>query len=117
MNPPGLEPRAWCARSAGTSHAFFFRKSVRCPIGSARISFLMVNRNLLRQYDLSEEDLQTELAAAFNMPTYDESHYWLPVEEAEYTVNKIVEGRVLNIVGDEVWVDIGYKSEGVIQLE
>ncbi len=77
----------------------------------------MVNRNLLRQFDLSEEDLQNELAAAFNMPTYDESHYWLPAEEAEYTVNKIVEGRVLNIVGDEVWVDIGYKSEGVIPLE
>ena len=77
----------------------------------------MVNRNLLRQFDLSEEDLQTELAAAFNVPTYDASHYWLPAEEAEYTVNKIVEGRVLNLVGDEVWIDIGYKSEGVIPLE
>ncbi len=77
----------------------------------------MVNRNLLRQFDLSEEDLQTELAAAFNTPTYDANHYWLPAEEAEYTVNKIVDGRVLNLVGDEVWVDIGYKSEGVIPLE
>jgi len=28
----------------------------------------MVNRNLLRQFDLSNEDLQTELAAAFNVP-------------------------------------------------
>jgi small subunit ribosomal protein S1 len=77
----------------------------------------MVNRNLLRQFDLSEEDLQNELAAAFNTPSYDANHYWLPEEEAEYTVNKIVEGRVLNLVGDEVWVDIGYKSEGVIPLE
>ncbi len=77
----------------------------------------MVNRNLLRQFDLSEDDLQTELAAAFNVPTYDANHYWLPAEEAEYTVNKIVEGRVLNLVGDAVWIDIGYKSEGVIALE
>src|SRR5262245_25806105 len=77
----------------------------------------MVNRNLLRQFDLSEDDLQSELAAAFNVPTYDANHYWLPAEEAEYTVNKIVEGRVLNLVGDEVWVDIGYKSEGVIALD
>jgi small subunit ribosomal protein S1 len=77
----------------------------------------MVNRNLLREFDLSQEDLQNELAQAFNLPQYDENHYWLPAEEAEYTVNKIVEGRVLNVVGDEVWVDIGYKSEGVIPLE
>lgn len=77
----------------------------------------MVNRNLLREFDLSEKDLQNELAQAFNLPKYDENHYWLPAEEAEYTVNKIVEGRVLNVVGDEVWVDIGYKSEGVIALE
>ena len=77
----------------------------------------MVNRNLLRQFDLSEDDLQTELAAAFNVPKFDANHYWLPEEEAEYTVNKIVEGRVLNLVGDEVWIDIGYKSEGVIGLE
>jgi small subunit ribosomal protein S1 len=77
----------------------------------------MVNRNLLRQFDLSEEDLQSELAAAFNVPQYDANHYWLPAEEAEYTVNKIVEGRVLNLVGDEVWIDIGYKSEGVIPLD
>ena len=77
----------------------------------------MVNRNLLRQFDLSEDDMQTELAAAFNVPTYDANHYWLPAEETEYTVNKIVEGRVLNLVGDEVWIDVGYKSEGVIALD
>jgi small subunit ribosomal protein S1 len=77
----------------------------------------MVNRNLLRQYDLSEDELQTELASAFNIPEYDENHFWLPAEEKEFDVNKIVEGRVLNIVGDEVWIDVGYKSEGVIPLE
>src|SRR5262245_102300 len=70
-------------------------------------SFRMVNRNLLRQFDLSEE----ELNEAFTQES------WLPDQEQEYEVNKIVEGRVLNIVGDEVWIDVGYKSEGVIPLE
>src|SRR5204862_5187998 len=41
----------------------------------------------------------------------------LPPAEQEFEVNKLVTGRVLNVVGSEVWVDVGYKSEGVIPLE
>jgi small subunit ribosomal protein S1 len=66
----------------------------------------MVNRNLLRQFDLSED----ELDAAFTEAS------WLPPPEQEFEVNKIVTGRILNVIGDEVWVDVGYKSEGVIPL-
>src|ERR1700758_2089681 len=66
----------------------------------------MVNRNLLRQFDLSEDELDSQFT----------TDNWLPPEEQEFEVNKIVTGRVLNVVGDEVWVDVGYKSEGVIPL-
>ena len=73
----------------------------------------MVNRNLLRQYDLLDTELQHELNSAFNQ----DQESWLPPEEQEFEVNKIVTGKVLNVVGDEVWIDVGYKSEGVIPLE
>jgi small subunit ribosomal protein S1 len=73
----------------------------------------MVNRNLLREYELPEGQLQQELDAVFNQ----DQHGWLPPEEQNFEVNKIVTGRVLNVVGDEVWVDVGYKSEGVIDLQ
>jgi small subunit ribosomal protein S1 len=73
----------------------------------------MVNRNLLRQFELSDLELQEQMAGAFNQ----ESDDWLPPEEQEFEVNKIVSGRVLNVMGDEVWVDVGYKSEGVIPLQ
>src|SRR5262249_1302715 len=78
----------------------------------------MVNRNLLRQFDLPENELQQELAAAFNQDAYEgaETADWLPQDDQVFEVNKIVSGRVLNVVGDEVWVDVGYKSEGVIPL-
>jgi small subunit ribosomal protein S1 len=78
----------------------------------------MVNRNLLRQFDLPESELQQELAAAFNQDVYqnNDTGSWLPPAEQEFEVNKIVNGRVLNVIGDEVWVDVGYKSEGVIPL-
>ncbi len=70
----------------------------------------MVNRNLIRGLDLSEEEWQCELNAALD---------GTPAEEIAWTtqemeLNKIVTGRVLRVEGDVVLVDVGYKSEGII---
>src|SRR6516165_4542898 len=70
----------------------------------------MVNRNLLRQCDLSEADISRELDAAFG--TED----WLPADAQDFNDNKLVTGRILRVTGDVVWVDIGFKSEGAIEL-
>src|SRR5881275_406628 len=72
----------------------------------------MVNRNLLRQFDLPQDELQQELAAAFDETDGD----WLPAEEQAFEDNRVVTGRVLKVTGEEVWVDVGYKSEGAIEL-
>jgi small subunit ribosomal protein S1 len=79
----------------------------------------MVNRNLLREYDLPEAQLQQELEAAFYRDDDAERDLtdWLPPEEQAFETNKIVTGRVINIVGEDVLVDVGYKSEGVIDLK
>ena len=78
----------------------------------------MVNRNLLRQYDLPETELQQELEAAFHQEdTGRDLNDWLPVEEQEFETNKIVTGRVIDIIGEDVLVDVGYKSEGIIDLK
>jgi small subunit ribosomal protein S1 len=66
----------------------------------------MVNRNLLRQFDLTDEELDSQFT----------EEQWLPTDETAIEVNKIVTGKILNVVGDEVWVDVNYKSEGVIPL-
>src|ERR1700722_2611648 len=73
----------------------------------------MVNRNLLRQYDLPESELEQELnGAAYDLDAAD----WLPAEEQEFRDNRIVTGRVRKVTSDAVWVDVGYKSEGAIEL-
>ncbi len=78
----------------------------------------MVNRNLLRQFDLPETELHQELEAAFRRhDTEGDVNDWLPPEKEEFDVNKIVSGRVVNLVGDGVVVDVGYKSEGIIPLQ
>jgi len=72
----------------------------------------MVNRYLLRQFDLPEDELQLELDAAVAEGGED----WLPAEEQEFRDNRIVTGRVRKVTSDAVWVDVGYKSEGAIEL-
>jgi small subunit ribosomal protein S1 len=73
----------------------------------------MVNRNLLRQYDLSDDMLRQELeGVGFG----EESEDWLPPDRQDFQENKIITGRVLRVTGDEVWLDVGYKSEGAVEL-
>jgi small subunit ribosomal protein S1 len=70
----------------------------------------MVSRNLLRKYDLPEGQLERELEAAFA------AGEWLPPAEQDYRENKLLTGRVRGVTSEAVLVDIGYKSEGAIEL-
>jgi len=70
----------------------------------------MVNRNLIRGLDLSEQEWQQELDAALDGTAPDDIDWG----SDEVAVNQIVEGRVLRLEGDFVLVDVGYKSEGMI---
>jgi len=70
----------------------------------------MVNRNLIRGLDLSEDEWQQELNAAMEGLSAEDVAWG--TEQVE--VNEIVEGRVLRVEGDFVLVDVGYKSEGII---
>ena len=80
----------------------------------------MVNRNLLRQFDepaagSDADTLQAELDEIFSeMGGLDG---WLPDDSQQFESNKIVKGRVIEIRGDDVVIDIGYKSEGLIRLD
>jgi small subunit ribosomal protein S1 len=72
----------------------------------------MANRTLFRQFDLPEEELRQELGAAFDQEGAD----WLPPEEQQFRDNRVVTGRVRKVTPDEVWLDVGYKSEGAVEL-
>lgn len=72
----------------------------------------MVNRNLLRQFDAPHEEIEG-LDDIFTQ----EIAAWVGREDQDYEANKIVTGKVLEIRGDDVVIDIGYKSEGIIKLD
>ncbi len=72
----------------------------------------MVNRSLIRNFDVNEDEWQSALSAALVGTDPDEIDWG----GDEIAPNKIIEGRVLRIEGDNVLVDVGYKSEGTIAL-
>jgi len=75
----------------------------------------MVNRNLLRQFSASEDQEARELAAAFGVQDVNEGIDGIYDGESQvFEVNKIVTGKVTRIDGDNVIVDVGFKSEGII---
>ncbi|GAB4144297.1 MAG: 30S ribosomal protein S1 [Planctomycetaceae bacterium] len=73
----------------------------------------MVDRNLIREFNVDEEELQATLGETFSdLQQTDETYV-----QKSFDVNQIVEGTILRVDGDEVLVDIGYKSEGVVPID
>jgi len=72
--------------------------------------------DVVRKYDLPPEELEQKVLEAFaEVPAQDiERQYEDSVREFE--PETILKGKVLNVVNQEVIIDIGYKSEGVIPL-
>jgi small subunit ribosomal protein S1 len=72
----------------------------------------MVDRNLVRQFSIADDELDSIIAdLGDSMEQVDEHVGDVP------DMNSIVPGKVLRIEGDEVLIDIGYKSEGVVPAE
>ena len=67
----------------------------------------MVNRNLIREFDVSEDDWN---AAVGELAPDDMG--WL--ETAYVDVNQIVEGKIIRVDEEFVLIDVGYKSEGTV---
>jgi small subunit ribosomal protein S1 len=67
----------------------------------------MVNRNLIREFDVTEEEQEAAIGVLD-----PENMDWLG--GVDVTANQIVEGKILRLDDDFILVDVGYKSEGII---
>src|ERR1700741_35582 len=81
----------------------------------------MVDRNLLREFSVDDADLEAAFGSALAEAEHaeDESleHLYITGTGGGVDVNSIIDGTVVRVEGDEVLIDIGYKSEGLVQLE
>src|SRR5579871_2446048 len=75
-----------------------------------------VNENVKR-YDMRTEDLDSELKEVLGPNGNTKLEQLYDTSVGNLKPETIVKGKVLNIVGEEVIVDVGYKSEGVVPLE
>jgi small subunit ribosomal protein S1 len=79
----------------------------------------MVDRNLLREFQVDDDELDRALGGELaKLVDYEDESMDAVYQEqsGNYDVNQLVKGRVLSVEGDEVLVDIGYKSEGMVPL-
>ncbi len=79
----------------------------------------MVDRNLIREFQVDDEELNAALGGELGDWINEESEQMDRVYDetsSPFDVNEIVQGKVLSVEGDEVLVDIGYKSEGMVPL-
>jgi small subunit ribosomal protein S1 len=72
----------------------------------------MVDRNLLREFDVNDEELTALVTGEDGSNQLD--HFLHGGQSFE--IGRIVSGRVVEVVGDQVVVDVGYKSEGLVPL-
>ena len=75
-------------------------------------------RDKVRAKELPAHELYGGLETVFGAPTTDDAELSAAYDHttAEFLPNKVVKGKIVDIRNDEVVVDIGYKSEGVISL-
>ncbi|MBF8276489.1 MAG: rpsA [Candidatus Brocadiaceae bacterium] len=72
-------------------------------------------RDILKEYNVNLEDVEREVAAIMaeeHTQAKIDSTYLTSVQNFE--VGSVLKGRVLRILGDNVIIDCGYKSEGMI---
>ena len=73
----------------------------------------MVDQNLVREFAVDDDELDSILQG-MEEGTLEKT---LEEEAKTYDINDIIEGTVVRVDDEEVVVDIGYKSEGVVQRD
>ncbi|MDA9778506.1 30S ribosomal protein S1 [Rubripirellula sp.] len=75
----------------------------------------MVNRNLIRNLD--DEDIINELAIlAPEQEADDWLLEWVEREQTDYAQGEIVDGRIVEVNDEWALIDVGFKSEGTVNL-
>ncbi len=74
----------------------------------------MVNRNLIRSLE-NDPELKAEFDSYLETAT--DTIVGEIEGESDFDVNQIVEGRIVRCDGENVLVDVGYKSEGTISVD
>mgnify|MGYP006289768957 FL=1 len=76
--------------------------------------FQVVDYNLIQELDVSENQADELLAAAMDETGDDALATLLTEEQRQFTPGSILEGKLIGFAGDDMVIDVGFKSEGLI---
>ena len=76
----------------------------------------MATNPKVKQYGIDSAELDAQLDEILGNKTNEELMETCEESVKDFQPGSILEGRVLNIVGDDVLIDVGYKSEGVVPM-
>jgi len=77
----------------------------------------MVDKNLIRSLGVTDEEVSGELAAALGSQDAAVGlEQVLKESSSQFQVGSILTGRIVTVAGNDVFVEVGLKSEGVVDL-
>jgi len=74
----------------------------------------MVDALILQDMNVEPDELEAELELAMSDPSVESFEQAIDASIQSFKQGSIIKGRVINIIGDDVVMDVGYKSEGLV---
>ena len=76
----------------------------------------MVNKLVLEKYDIKQEEIEKELEEIIGSGGIENIEAAFDTSIKNFDLGTILRGRVLGVIGNNVILDTGYKSEGIVPL-
>lgn len=76
----------------------------------------MVNRDVLKEYDIKQEEIERELEEILENNSFEKIDEAYNTSVKNFELGTILKGKILGTIGNDVIIDTGYKSEGIIPL-
>ena len=74
----------------------------------------MAKRNIFEEFGIDKSELEQQFAESLKDWSEEQLTQELSDSVRDYTVDTVLQGRVADITDDDVMIDVGYKSEGVV---
>ncbi len=76
----------------------------------------MVNKIVLDEYDVKQEEIERELEEIIGNDCLEKIEAAFDTSIKNFDLGTILRGRILGVIGNNVILDTGYKSEGIVPL-
>ncbi|GAX61064.1 30S ribosomal protein S1 [Candidatus Scalindua japonica] len=76
----------------------------------------MVNKLVLEQYDIKQDEIEKELEEIIGSDSLEKIEAAFDTSIKNFDLGTILSGRILGVIGNNVILDTGYKSEGIVPL-